>query len=218
MEAASRRSQAEAATTSPTGGRIHQPVSSVSTSFRTAGGPATSRPPACRVKLLVNVQRSESHLYERGARRDSLGNHMTTNLAARRTLPTTPLKSTCVGGPSSVCAGGWRASRVTAARWSGSCMPRCASRFARSGDPPVGGGRRGRRRCCRVRGVELRRAADHGRISLLAVAEPHRRGHIGTRLCGHAMKAAGVQVVELGTGGEERSTPRLGPCTRTSGS
>jgi ribosomal protein S18 acetylase RimI-like enzyme len=47
---------------------------------------------------------------------------------------------------------------------------------------------------------------DHGRISLLAVAEPYRRGHVGSRLCRHAldaMKAAGVEVVELGTGGED---------------
>jgi hypothetical protein len=53
-EAASRRSQAEAATTSPTGGRIHQPVSRVSTSLRTAGRSATSRPLASDVKLLAN--------------------------------------------------------------------------------------------------------------------------------------------------------------------
>ena len=47
---------------------------------------------------------------------------------------------------------------------------------------------------------------DHGRIYLLAVAEPYRRGHVGTRLCRHAldvMKAGGVEVVELGTGGED---------------
>jgi ribosomal protein S18 acetylase RimI-like enzyme len=47
---------------------------------------------------------------------------------------------------------------------------------------------------------------DHGRISLLAVAEPYRRGHVGSRLCRHAldaMKEAGVEVVELGTGGED---------------
>ena len=44
---------------------------------------------------------------------------------------------------------------------------------------------------------------DHGRIQLLAVAEPYRRDHVATRLCRHAldaMKADGVEVVELGTG------------------
>ena len=47
---------------------------------------------------------------------------------------------------------------------------------------------------------------DHGRIYLLAVAEPYRRSHVATQLCRHAldaMKATGVEVVEVGTGGED---------------
>ena len=47
---------------------------------------------------------------------------------------------------------------------------------------------------------------DHGRIQLLAVSQPHRRADIGRRLCEHALealKAGGVEVVELGTGGED---------------
>jgi ribosomal protein S18 acetylase RimI-like enzyme len=47
---------------------------------------------------------------------------------------------------------------------------------------------------------------DHGRIQLLAVSPPYRREEIGRRLCRHAidaLKAAGVEVVELGTGGED---------------
>lgn len=47
---------------------------------------------------------------------------------------------------------------------------------------------------------------DHGRIDLLAVAEPYRRGHVATRLCRHALDAMhgdGVEVVEIGTGGED---------------
>ena len=47
---------------------------------------------------------------------------------------------------------------------------------------------------------------DHGRIQLLAVSQPHRRADIGRRLCEHALealKAGGVKVVELGTGGED---------------
>lgn len=48
--------------------------------------------------------------------------------------------------------------------------------------------------------------SDHGRIWLLAVSEPYRRGHVGSELCRHAidaMKADGVEVVEVGTGGED---------------
>jgi ribosomal protein S18 acetylase RimI-like enzyme len=44
---------------------------------------------------------------------------------------------------------------------------------------------------------------DHGRIYLLAVSEPYRRSHVGSRLSLHAidaMKANGVEVVEIGTG------------------
>jgi ribosomal protein S18 acetylase RimI-like enzyme len=49
------------------------------------------------------------------------------------------------------------------------------------------------------------RRPNHGMIYLLAVAAPYRRGHVGRRLCEHAiaaMKAVGVQVVEVGTGGD----------------
>jgi ribosomal protein S18 acetylase RimI-like enzyme len=48
---------------------------------------------------------------------------------------------------------------------------------------------------------------DYGRIYLLAVSQPYRRGQVGRQLCLHAleaMKADGVEVVELGTG-EDRS-------------
>ena len=44
---------------------------------------------------------------------------------------------------------------------------------------------------------------DHGRVYLLAVSRPYRRGQAGRQLCLHAleaMKADGVEVVELGTG------------------
>jgi ribosomal protein S18 acetylase RimI-like enzyme len=44
---------------------------------------------------------------------------------------------------------------------------------------------------------------DHGRIYLLAVSQPYRRGQVGRQLCLHAlevMKAIRVKVVELGTG------------------
>lgn len=44
---------------------------------------------------------------------------------------------------------------------------------------------------------------DHGRLYLLAVSQPHLLGQVGRRLCLHAieaMKADGVEVVELGTG------------------
>lgn len=52
--------------------------------------------------------------------------------------------------------------------------------------------------------------SDHGRIYLLAVSEPYRRAQAGRRLCLHAieaMKAAGVEVVELGTGEDAFHTP-----------
>ena len=51
---------------------------------------------------------------------------------------------------------------------------------------------------------------DHGRIYLLAVSEPCRRAQVGRRLCRHAieaMKAEGVEVVELGTGEDAFHTP-----------
>lgn len=48
---------------------------------------------------------------------------------------------------------------------------------------------------------------DHGRIQLLAVSQAYRRADIGRRLCDHAigaLKSGGVEVVELGTGGEDQ--------------
>lgn len=50
----------------------------------------------------------------------------------------------------------------------------------------------------------------HGEIHLLAVSPPHRRQHIGRRLCEHAiahMRAAGVEVVEVSTGGDPFHAP-----------
>lgn len=44
---------------------------------------------------------------------------------------------------------------------------------------------------------------NHGEIYLLAVSSPHRRHHVGRRLCLHAiqeMKADDVEVVGIGTG------------------
>ena len=44
---------------------------------------------------------------------------------------------------------------------------------------------------------------DHGRIYLLAVSQPYRRGQVGRQFCLHAlevMKAFPGEVVELGTG------------------
>jgi len=49
-------------------------------------------------------------------------------------------------------------------------------------------------------------ARRHGDITLLAVAETHRREHTGTALCGHAfsdMKEKDVEVVTIGTGGTD---------------
>ncbi|MHB8247068.1 MAG: GNAT family N-acetyltransferase [Acidimicrobiales bacterium] len=51
---------------------------------------------------------------------------------------------------------------------------------------------------------------DHGEISLLAISALHRRQHIGRRLCQHAiahMRAGGVHVVEIGTGGDPFHAP-----------
>jgi ribosomal protein S18 acetylase RimI-like enzyme len=45
----------------------------------------------------------------------------------------------------------------------------------------------------------------HGQIVILAVSAENRRHHTGAALCEHAladMKAAGVEVVEVGTGGD----------------
>lgn len=49
-------------------------------------------------------------------------------------------------------------------------------------------------------------ARKHGEIDVLAVAAKHRRHRTGTALCEHAvahMKAGGVEVVALGTGGDQ---------------
>jgi ribosomal protein S18 acetylase RimI-like enzyme len=46
----------------------------------------------------------------------------------------------------------------------------------------------------------------HGRVKILAVADEHRRGHLGTELCEHAfdhMRSQGIVVVEIGTGGDD---------------
>lgn len=51
---------------------------------------------------------------------------------------------------------------------------------------------------------------DHGHVYLLAVAPPYRRGHVGRDLCRHALDAltaAGVRVVEIGTGGDPFHAP-----------
>ncbi|WBB79812.1 GNAT family N-acetyltransferase [Micromonospora sp. WMMD882] len=45
-----------------------------------------------------------------------------------------------------------------------------------------------------------------GEIDLIAVAADQRRHHVGTALCAHAfeaMKRAGVEVVSIGTGGDQ---------------
>ncbi|MDA8321186.1 MAG: GNAT family N-acetyltransferase [Actinomycetota bacterium] len=50
----------------------------------------------------------------------------------------------------------------------------------------------------------------HGEIHLLAVSPLHRRQHIGRRLCEHAiahMRAVGVEVVEVSTGGDSFHAP-----------
>jgi ribosomal protein S18 acetylase RimI-like enzyme len=50
----------------------------------------------------------------------------------------------------------------------------------------------------------------HGEIYLLAVVPDQRRSHIGRQLCLHAfgsMKSAGVEVVEIGTGGDAFHAP-----------
>src|SRR5436190_18562475 len=50
----------------------------------------------------------------------------------------------------------------------------------------------------------------HGEIDMLAVSAAERRAGLGTRLCEHAltaMRQANVEVVELGTGGDEFHAP-----------
>jgi ribosomal protein S18 acetylase RimI-like enzyme len=50
----------------------------------------------------------------------------------------------------------------------------------------------------------------HGEVYLIAVAADHRGAGIGARLCEHAfseMKAGGVEVVEIGTGGDPFHAP-----------
>jgi ribosomal protein S18 acetylase RimI-like enzyme len=49
-------------------------------------------------------------------------------------------------------------------------------------------------------------ARRHGDVKILAVAQAHRREHIGTALCDHAfsdMKEKNVEVVTIGTGGTD---------------
>jgi ribosomal protein S18 acetylase RimI-like enzyme len=49
-------------------------------------------------------------------------------------------------------------------------------------------------------------AKRHGEVFILAVAEAHRRDHIGAALCEHAfgdMARKGVEVVSIGTGGTD---------------
>ena len=53
-------------------------------------------------------------------------------------------------------------------------------------------------------------ASGRYQIYLLAVSPLHRRQGIGRRLCEHAiarMRAAGVEVVEIGTGGDPFHAP-----------
>jgi ribosomal protein S18 acetylase RimI-like enzyme len=50
----------------------------------------------------------------------------------------------------------------------------------------------------------------HGSVELLAVAVANRREHVGRSLCEAAfegMRAAGAEVVEIGTGGDDFHTP-----------
>jgi len=51
---------------------------------------------------------------------------------------------------------------------------------------------------------------NHGEIHLLAVSEPCRREHVGRELCLYAMaemKRSGIDVVEIGTGGDAFHLP-----------
>lgn len=53
-------------------------------------------------------------------------------------------------------------------------------------------------------------AKKNGAVTHLAVAEEHRREHVGAELCEHAfaaMRAAGAEVVEIGTGGDPFHAP-----------
>jgi ribosomal protein S18 acetylase RimI-like enzyme len=68
----------------------------------------------------------------------------------------------------------------------------------------------------------VNREGKNGTISHIAVAASHRRHHVGVALCEHAfdaMRSAGAEVVEIGTGGDEFHAParalyeRLG-CTQ----
>ena len=50
----------------------------------------------------------------------------------------------------------------------------------------------------------------NGSIVILAVAVDHRRNNVGSALCGHAfgaMREHGVEVVEIGTGGDDFRAP-----------
>lgn len=53
-------------------------------------------------------------------------------------------------------------------------------------------------------------ARKNGTITIVAVADGHRRHHAGTALCEHAfeaMRRAGAEVVEIGTGGDPFHAP-----------
>lgn len=52
--------------------------------------------------------------------------------------------------------------------------------------------------------------ARKGTVTILAVSAEHRRRHVGTALCEHAfdeMRTRGVEVVEIGTGGDRFHAP-----------
>lgn len=53
----------------------------------------------------------------------------------------------------------------------------------------------------------------YGRVEMLVVAADHRRDHVGTALCHHAfseLRRLGVQMVEIGTGGDAFHAPARG--------
>jgi len=59
-------------------------------------------------------------------------------------------------------------------------------------------------------GYHLDLTRRHGTIAILAVASALRRNHVGTALCERAfgdMKERGVEVVEIGTGGDPFHAP-----------
>ena len=59
-------------------------------------------------------------------------------------------------------------------------------------------------------GWDIDPSREHGRVEILAVADSHRRDHLGTALCEHAfdhMRAHGAVYVAIGTGGDWFHTP-----------